>query len=641
MKKYFVLLSAMLVMAACAKGPQGNGTAVPEEESSAPVPVQLQANLPAVTPVTKSAIGALDKWHADQKLYVYGIPRVGLNADASATAALDLEHILINNVLAEFPGEPVVASDPAAFDKEKTTPQRVNVYRENTEEPYYYNEDRRYEFFGYYVDDAASVAPTVGTDKDYISLAVKIDGSQDLMLAKTDKDADNVTDLNPNRLYSAYSARHGVTPNLVFKHLLSRFNVYVKSGDASVTNDITITSFAIKSKTDGTIFIAYKDHTAAGDENHPDLTVTSAETYLPIWRVSNDPEPNTLQRLLDGNLDVEGFVNEYTEKYTSSITDSWPDLNKDEPDPPLGTVMVMPYEEEYEIKIGLKQRHYYDGNKETITTYTVKFADLLSPDQDPKRTAGRPEITDLDSKAMPGHKYDLNVVVYGLQEIKVTVSLQEWVDSGNFVVDQDEDQAIAINIADLDVDNGQDNYGMGTLANPLPMTVGGTDYQITATTVPENKTLTYSSSNEAVATVSNNGLIHAVGAGDAKIIITAAPTEKQPEGGYRVIRVRVTGPVVFTPAVGVDFAGVEMTGNEAKDIRTLFTLPDGYTGTLSYAITAGNEGNFFTLEGSNLTAGAADASPHTVTVTVTAPADNGNNFSEATQAIVFNVAATN
>ena len=286
------------------------------------------------------------------------------------------------------------------------------------------------------------------------------------------------------------------------------------------------------------------------------------------------------------------------------------------------------------------------GGEETITTYTVKFADLLSPDQDPKGTTGRPEITELDSKAMPGHQYDLNVVVYGLQEIKVTVSLQEWVDSGNFVVDQDEDQAIAINIADLD-DNSQPNYGKGTLANPLAMTVGGADYPITATTVPENQTLTYSSSNGAVATVSESGLIHAVAAGDAKIIITAAPTDKQPEGGYRVIRVRVTGsgpapapvPVVFTP-VGVDFDNVVMTFGDSKDISTLFTLSDGYTGTLTYAITAGNEGDYFTLAGSNLTiTGADDGLAHTVTVTVTAPADNGNNFSETTQAIVFNVAA--
>ena len=614
MKKYFVLLSAMLVMAACAKGPQGNGTTVPEEESSAPVPVQLQANLPAVTPVTKSAIGALDKWHADQKLYVYGIPRVGLNANANATAALDLDNILIDNVQATFPG---------AFDPTTTTPQLVSVIRTG-EEPYYYNEDRRYEFFGYYVDDAASVAPTVGTND--ISLAVKINGSQDLMLAKTDKDADNVTDLNPNRLYSAYSARHGVTPNLVFKHLLSRFNVYVKSGDASVTNDITITSFAIKSKTDGTIFIAYKDHPAEENAEHPNLTVSTDENnyaHLPIWNGANGAATKRL------SLDAE-------DKYQfEDLADTWP--NRDNP---LGTIMVMPYETEYEIHVGLKQTGYTAEN-ETITTYTVKFADLLSPDQDPKGTTGRPEITELDSKAMPGHQYDLNVVVYGLQEIKVTVSLQEWVDSGNFVVDQDEDQAIAINIADLD-DNSQPNYGKGTLANPLAMTVGGADYPITATTVPENQTLTYSSSNGAVATVSESGLIHAVAAGDAKIIITAAPTDKQPEGGYRVIRVRVTGsgpaPVVFTP-VGVDFAGVEMTGNETKNIRELFTLSAGYTGTLTYAITGVNDGNFFTLDGSNLTAGAADASAHTVTVTVTAPADNGNNFSETTQAIVFNVAA--
>ena len=523
MKKYFVLLSAMLVMAACAKGPQGNGTAVPEEESSAPVPVQLQANLPAVTPVTKSAIGALDNWHADQELYVYCIAREGLNSNASANAPLDLPDpgndkpgtILIDNVRALFPDGTFNPATPG-------TPQLVNVYRVMNTEPYYYNEDRRYEFFGYYVDDAASVAPTVGTND--ISLAVKIDGSQDLMLAKTDKDVDNVTDLNPNRLYSAYSARHGVTPNLVFKHLLSRFNVYVKSGDATVTDAITITSFTIKSKTDGTIFIAYKDHPAEENAEHPNLTVSTDENnyaHLPIWNGANGAATKRL------SLDAEN-------KYQfEDLADTWP--NRDNP---LGTIMVMPYETEYEIHVGLKQTGYTAEN-ETITTYTVKFADLLSPDQDPKGTAGRPEITELDSKAMPGHQYDLNVVVYGLQEIKVTVSLQEWVDSGNFVVDQDEDQAIAINIADLDED-GQPNYGNGTLANPLPMTVGGTDYQITATTVPENQALSYASSDTAVATVSESGLIHAVAAGDAKIIITAAPTDKQPEGGYRVIRVHVT-----------------------------------------------------------------------------------------------------
>lgn len=626
MKKYFVLLSAMLVMAACAKGPQGNGTTVPEEESSAPVPVQLQANLPAVTPVTKSAIGALDKWHADQKLYVYGIPRVGLNAEASATAALDLENILINNVQATFPG---------AFDPTTTTPQLVSVIRTG-EEPYYYNEDRRYEFFGYYVDDAASVAPTVGTND--ISLAVKIDGSQDIMLARTDKDADNVTDLNPNRLYSAYSARHGVTPNLVFQHLLSRFNVYVKSGDPSVTDKITITSFTVRSKTDGTIFIAYKDHPAQEDEEHPNLTVSSEENnyaYLPIWNGANGAATKRLLYSLTGEEQKYDLKFKVDEEVNNN---NWPARNN-----PLGTIMVMPYETEYEIKVGLKQTDYTAEN-ETITTYTVKFADLLSPDQDPKpqdpsNPNPRPGITELDTQALPGHQYDLNVVVYGLQAIQVTVSLQEWEDSGNFVVDQDEDQAIAINIAELD------NSGEGTAANPLGLVAGGADYKITATTVPADQELTYESNNESVATVivNENGVfIHPVAAGDAKIIITADPTPKQPEGGYRVIRVRVTGPVVFTPSAGVDFDNVVMTFGDSKDISTLFTLSDGYTGTLTYGITAGNEGDYFTLTGSNLTiTGADDGLAHTVTVTVTAPADNGNNFSGTTQAIVFNVAATN
>jgi len=514
MKKYFVLCtSALMALIACDKGSKEVPATAGSEDA---VPIELSAQLPAAvfaTP-TKSAIGALDSLHKDQKLYVYCVPRTGSASDAE----LDLEHILIDNVQATFP-EGFGQAGTRTHEK-----QKVSIINTGTE-PYYYSEDRRYEFFGYYVDDAASVNPTVGTES--ISLAVKVDGSQDILLAKTNKEEDNDgPDILPSRLYSAYSARHGVTPKLDFQHLLSRFNVYVRSGNERITNDITITSFAIRTKTDGTVYIAYKDHPETEDDQHPSLVVSedvNNYTYLPIWNGTNGNATKRLSSALTGE-----------EKYISGLQDGWPGKQN-----PLGTILVMPYETEYEMKIGYTQEGYSGG--ESVITYTINFEDLLPASKDPKlQNAGDTEAADvaLDVRSQPGHQYDLNVVIYGLGEVEVTVTLQDWEESGSFVVDQDEDQAIAINIADLDTPTS-DNYGKGKLETPIELSVNGT-YTIVATTFPEGQTLSYSSSKESVATVSADGVITAVAAGDAKIVITAPATESRPEGGYRVIRVHVT-----------------------------------------------------------------------------------------------------
>lgn len=66
-------------------------------------------------------------------------------------------------------------------------------------------------------------------------------------------------------------------------------------------------------------------------------------------------------------------------------------------------------------------------------------------------------------------------------------------------------------------------YGVSLDKTTLALTVGGTQ-QLTATVAPDNatnKAVSWSSSNESVATVSN-GLVTAVSAGKATITVTTA-----------------------------------------------------------------------------------------------------------------------
>lgn len=282
MKKYFIIaLAALCAAVACQKNIQ---TVDPDENlpEGTLVPVKFASNL--VTVSTK-ALGGIDAWSANVKLNIYGV--------VHEAGALKTDDILIDNVQADAPG-----ADGA-----------ISVM--NGSEPFYYDLQKTYDFFGYYADDAATSAPVVSADA--ITVPVTIDGTQDIMLAKADRTAD-AGSFAPEKCYSAWSARKGVVPNLSFQHQLARFKFYITCGTTDPTFDgkMKFKSLSITSPVSGTL-------TVVGDTPGLAADPSVAEAELPLVLATPLDIVTSLNKEQIGeSLMVFPGQTEYELKYTLS-----------------------------------------------------------------------------------------------------------------------------------------------------------------------------------------------------------------------------------------------------------------------------------------------------------------------------------
>lgn len=148
--------------------------------------------------------------------------------------------------------------------------------------------------------------------------------------------------------------------------------------------------------------------------------------------------------------------------------------------------------------------------------------------------------------------------------------------------------------------------GVTLSSTNLELTVGGATGSLTATVIPSNatdKSITWTSSNEQVATVSN-GTVTAVAAGSAKITVTTADGSKTAEC---TVTVKPSIAITATP-VGSDISlSAVVTGGTATS----------YTWTI--AAKEGSPTPLPTISGTNGTAtvSTTGATPGTYTVTLT------------------------
>ena len=175
MKKYFFLAAAALVaLAACSKSPLAE-TVDPDEifTGSEMYPITFSSNVVSTKSPVKGG-GSVAAWNDSQTLYVYGIKR-----DEAADTLYWKDGIQIDNVAAVAPADGTEGS--------------INVYDPafpGEDRPFYYDNNGRYDFFGYYVDDAFVVGQeTPELDNGTITLPIQIDGTQDVMLAYADRDS--------------------------------------------------------------------------------------------------------------------------------------------------------------------------------------------------------------------------------------------------------------------------------------------------------------------------------------------------------------------------------------------------------------------------------------------------------------------
>ena len=514
MKKYFLLAAAAATVLAvsCAKEKaQPTTDPTPTEiEDNTPQPIRFGTNIAEVkAPITKAAI---DAWDGSQKLYIFGYP-------LDANGLSDIENPKIDQVAANSPSGTGATNDGVRDPIEVLDANNNNAH-------YYYSTGKVYNFFGYYVGDAttngttaAAGAAAANAGNTAVELPIVIDGSQDIMVATTDKFADYIAagaTVSLDKVYSDVSARNDVVPDLIFKHQLSQFEFQTIYGGATPGNYNTI---AIKSLT-------------LDSYNKGTLTVAAAD-------------PNDIGFAADMSIDrvpltLKGF--DYTATIADWNTNAFPgDGNTPSDYAVLGTeIMAIP-----------------EGDTNTPANYTLHLT-LVQKDANNNLTEATVDLpidfTKLENAtaqyAEAGKKYVVKITIYSLEEINITVSLEAWEDGGETAIDPDQDPRPVPTITITDPDPTQ----------TLNLHVGDTQ-QITATAAyGTNNTVIaavkYGTTNQKVATVSAAGLITAVKAGDCKIYVyvegqAATANDSGYQGAMKTFNVHVDPPLPASTLSGL------------------------------------------------------------------------------------------
>lgn len=267
---------------------------------------------------------------------------------------------------------------------------------------YYYDGNNVYDFYGCHVDDAATEAMTIpaGTKlaDDGFSVPVTIDGTQDLMVAMPDKSKDiegNLEVTTTDNLYSAWSSRRGVKPNLVFKHVLTRLTFKAKCGDASApAQPVKITSIQVTGAiSDGTLTVIPANSGTQG------FVAGTTTANFALMGTNLDPETQKLANFSGkdiANVDPVDFEQ-------------------------IGASMMLVPGGEYTIVITTEQDMNNNSTIETNEKGTIT------------------KIITYTGGFVAGTNYNINITVYGLQEIAVNATLTAWNEAGEDIeIDPDD-----------------------------------------------------------------------------------------------------------------------------------------------------------------------------------------------------------
>ena len=296
----------------------------------------------------------------------------------------------------------------------------------------YYPTQKKFDFWAYRLDDAATetAAPVMTDDSIYVDFT--LDGSQDIMVAKAvpspaDTAALTTTEGFQDRAFSAYAARHSVQPDLRFRHLLSRLSFDVIPGSRSTVDTITpviVDSIKVISPTKGRLVIAAKGDSI--DENH------YSTRQLVHWNAATDTLA-LMQRIAHAEDVINDSLN-LIKLASVSLADSarFTDYTA-APETFVGdtirigeALLVAPDVTSYEVLVYLRQPTRTSLNSAATTDINYSYKDII------KLSANAP--------FKKGYSYNVQIKLYGLQDIQITTTLGEWKDGGTIeLVPEDQD----------------------------------------------------------------------------------------------------------------------------------------------------------------------------------------------------------
>ena len=421
MKKYFIFAAAAIVAASCAKAPAPvqtpDGPEAPAVEGK--VAVQFGTNIIANVE-TKAAVTGWDK----QDLYIYGFQRIK-NGDQTV---IDYES-LVDGISKPFINN-VMAKAPAALAQNEESPAGPNlsgtIEVKNGDEPFYYSGTTTYDFFGYYVQDAATGPSALNKSKDAYELPITIDGTQDIMTAVADhtyacdkafgKDpgSNRPSGWNDNYAFSAYAARRGVNPYLVFKHELTQLNFKVTSGTVFTTaTQLHVTDVTIKAV-----------------PSKATLCVAGATPGVTVDMTSSETETNSIVDLKVKKSDDADL--EPVKVPTATASGEPSTIVAPDADPVGQSIMLFPAEE-FEIWLTIAQGITEGHPTPTATEVIKRTINIRNITQAVEPTLG---------KFGAGYAYDITFKVYGLESVDITAELTKWQTGGSVVVDTDDTPTI-------------------------------------------------------------------------------------------------------------------------------------------------------------------------------------------------------
>lgn len=335
------LISLLLLTAVAACTRKNQDTPV---MSDAPEPVLFRTEMDIRQEEREEPKSALNTWDG-QQLMVFGIYRRDGRLDLSPGGRY------IDGALGTAPSGAL-----SGF---------ISLLNPATGNPFYYPSQGTLDFFACHLADAQVYEKNVNLQDMTLSFNITVDGTQDIMTAFADREADcrraSTSAISADNAYSSQAARKNVYPTLHFSHVLSRLSLSAKA----MTPGLTVT----------------------------DVRVTGRNTARLI-PVRPDPSQSSLAVLPDsepGTLKVEG---------------DFPLPLSMETVRALGETMLVPGDAKCVVFVSLRQ-----AGREGTTDVTVDLKKIQS-----------------GLTFQQGMWYNIVLSIYGLEQVEVNVTMNPWMD---------------------------------------------------------------------------------------------------------------------------------------------------------------------------------------------------------------------
>lgn len=332
-----------------------------------------------------------------------------------------------------------------------------------------------YDFWGYRIDDATTTAdPAVSGDGNKLSVEITVNGSQDILGAKTV--ATPYDDLTPaqktafgdeatylSKLYSASAARQSVQPKLVFNHLMTRltFQAYAGNNNAKKVIDPSTPGDPSDDVYAGVYVAGIKVRAIKNIDTSVTPADTTYYTNVGTFEIAAKPELTTFKPNITWGEVVADYPSTLApsqfvlmKRNTSVAVPEAANLidlvNTSDNDPAtngsvslvntatdgsakedIGEALIVPDAQAYELEILLvqKARKFTDSDPADPADWTdYNFSYITKV----VRTATPPAVPD---PFKVGYSYNFVIKAYGLEEIEITTQLQPWVFGENVGVE--------------------------------------------------------------------------------------------------------------------------------------------------------------------------------------------------------------